>query len=443
MEETKITRRRFLGGLVATVVVTGAGACGAREGGEGAAGPLRWINDEGDPGTLDVLRKINERYAKKTGKRVEIVGVPAGTDIYTKALNEIKAGRSYDVASANLGNSPGWAEQGYTESVGNVIESLGGEDAFLPDTLFKFNGNNPIMPVDVTPYMLNYRGDWLEKIGEDVPRTWDQLREVCRKLTNGQRYGIALTMAPGLAATTLNTMVLWSNGVEFFDKDWNVILDQGEMKERCVQCLEFLKELHPYMAKGMENADFDDIINLFVNEVVGIAPYAGRLVSNVVDLAPEFAHDVVMEGFPTPDGEKLAITPFVEGLSVFQPADAAAAEEYVGWFMENGLIDFLHTVPLHLLPALERVYQSEEWKSNQVIKEYADIVEKQRTALASEDYIRNSIETMTPGLGQLKAEIVSANVVSDMYQKVVIGDVEPTQAVEEAAARVRELAQEA
>ncbi len=442
MKETKITRGRFLGGLAAAAVVAGAGACGSRErGGSGESGPLLWINDEGDPGTLKVLRSAISDYVDQGGKNVELVEVPPGTDIYTKSLNEIKAGRSYDLASATYQNAPGWAEQGFTEPVDNLIESLGGEDNFLPTTLQKIDGNYPLMPVALTTYMLNYRGDWLEEIGEDVPRTWDQLKVVCKKLTNGERSGIALPIMSGLVTSYVNTNVLWSNQVEFFDEDGTVILDEGEMKERCAQCLEFLKELQPYMAEGMVNADFDDMINLFINEVVGISSYAGRLISNVVDLAPEFAHDVVMEGFPTPAGKKLAVSPYAEGLCVFKPGNAADTEKFLGWFMENGVIDFYHTVPLHLLPTQESIYESEEYKSNSVLKEYASIVEKQRAALTSEDYIRNTVESSTPGPSRLKTEIVTANVIPDMYQKVLLNDVKPVQAIEEAAAHIRELGQ--
>ena len=441
MKETSISRRAFLGGLTAAMVVAGTGACGSR-GESGGAGPIRWLNDEGDPGTLKVLRAINEEYADKKGKSVTISGVPADTDLYTKVLTSIKAGRPYDLTSAVPGRVAGWAAEDYLRPLDNLIQSLGGEDAFLPNTLIKSNGSYVFMPVNVTAYMLNYRADWLEEIGEDVPRTWDQLKTVSKKLTGGDRYGIALPMSTGQGETTvvLNMNLLWSNNVEFFDEDGNVILDQGEMKERCVQCLEFLKELQPYMAEGMTSAGFDDIINAFLNGIVGIAPYAGRLLSNVIASAPEMADDVIMEGFPTPDGEKLAITPVAEGLAVLEPgSNAAAAEEYLGWFMQNGVVDFLHTVPLHLLPARESTYNTEEWRSNPALKKYADSLQKMRTALTSEDYIRNSLDIMTPGVTTFKAKISASDVIPEMYQKVLIGDTTPTKAVEEAAARMREL----
>lgn len=78
-----------------------------------------------------------------------------------------------------------------------------------------------------------------------------------------------------------------------------------------------------------------------------------------------------------------------------------------------------------------------------MLKKHERALQTMRTAQQDEGYIRNSIERMTPGLspprlGQVKVQIISAEVIPEMYQKIIISDVTPAKSVEEAAARIRE-----
>lgn len=446
METRKIPRKTFLAGLASAVVLGGASACGGGNG-DTESEAIRWLNKEADPGTIKVLENAIKAYRERKGsgaKPIKLNKVSANNSVYTMVLNSISAGRSYELSSSGPLDYAGWKADGFIRPLDNLIDSLGGPDAFLPDTLPQIDGSYGFMPHNTSLYMLNYRTDWLEEIGEDIPRTWDQLKTVCQKMTRENRTGIVQPMSTGKGQTTTSTgtLVLYSNGVEFFDEDWNVILDQGEMKERCVQCLEFLQELKPYMAAGMTSIDFEGVINAFINGIAGIVPYAGRLIHNVEEAAPDLVDKIAIEGFPSPDGEKLAVYPGIEGQVVFEPApNAAAAEEFLGWFTENRLIDFLHTVPLHLLPVQKSTYENEKWLSHPALKKYSHHLEKIQEATTSDDYIRSSIELMGPGLGKAKTELITSDVIPEMYQKVLISDTPPATAVEEAATQMREFVQ--
>jgi len=110
------------------------------------------------------------------------------------------------------------------------------------------------IPWYVDTRVLFYRKDLLKEVGYDhPPRTWDELKAVCQKLTvkgaDGKpiRYGITL---PVIDAKTL-IMFMWSNGGDIFNAENEVIINSPENREALDFYTSFFKEdLSPKVAKG-------------------------------------------------------------------------------------------------------------------------------------------------------------------------------------------------
>ncbi len=90
------------------------------------------------------------------------------------------------------------------------------------------------IPWYVDTRVLFYRKDILEKAGfAHPPRTWEELKAICRKLVvkgedgKHQRYGISLP--PADAKTML--MFMWSNGGEVLSPEGEIIIDSPENEE--------------------------------------------------------------------------------------------------------------------------------------------------------------------------------------------------------------------
>jgi multiple sugar transport system substrate-binding protein len=281
--DSDITRRQFVSGTAAGAVAMAAAGCGLTNKSRGETGTITWLNEKDEPATVALNKKIVGEYASKAGK-VRVDTTPPG-DTSQKVLNNLKSGQSYDLSTSNLEQYIALADDGYLDDLQELVTASGGQSAFFPNTLFAVGGRYYEFPYNLNMTGQYFRKDWLEEVGEELPRTWDQFVTVARKLTRGDRYGFAQPLATGPVTNTIGSDLLWSNRVEFFDADENVILDEPEMKARCVQCLELLQRLLPYLPKGMLCADYPNIIDLFVNAQVGIAPY-GSLDGRALPAAP-------------------------------------------------------------------------------------------------------------------------------------------------------------
>jgi hypothetical protein len=66
----------------------------------------------------------------------------------------------------------------------------------------------------------------------------------------------------------------------------------------------------------------------------------------------------------------------VQGFHIGANANVEGAKQYVRFFMNHpAYIDWLHSVPLHIIPAQREVLRSEAYQSNDIIQQRMDVLE--------------------------------------------------------------------
>jgi multiple sugar transport system substrate-binding protein len=78
------------------------------------------------------------------------------------------------------------------------------------------------LPYEVEPMAMFYSVDAFAEIGlteKDVPKTWDELLTIGKKLTNDKRYGILFETQPGYYQNFTWYPFLWQGGGDFQGKD--------------------------------------------------------------------------------------------------------------------------------------------------------------------------------------------------------------------------------
>ena len=78
------------------------------------------------------------------------------------------------------------------------------------------------LPYEVEPMAMYYSVDAFAEIGlteKDVPKTWDEMLAIGKKLTNDKRYGILFETAPGYYQNFTWYPFLWQAGGDFQGKD--------------------------------------------------------------------------------------------------------------------------------------------------------------------------------------------------------------------------------
>ncbi|MGW8887445.1 ABC transporter substrate-binding protein [Streptomyces sp. NPDC055749] len=226
--------RRRLTALVCSVAALGllATACGGSDSGGSAAekktGEVTFWSFV--KGSDEVAKAFNKTHP---GIKVTFESVPSGQEYYSKLTNAVKAGTVPDVAVVEYPQLPEFATQGKLEDLGDRLGPLV-DDHFPESTqqLVELGGQTWGVPRDAAPLMLYYRDDFFKTNKIDVPKTWDEYRNMTgqvKKADPKARGGVLYTDNPGLL-----TALAWQAGGKWFgtEKDaWKVSLDDAPSRK--------------------------------------------------------------------------------------------------------------------------------------------------------------------------------------------------------------------
>lgn len=171
----------------------------------------------GDPAEF---RKLLDRFERENpGLRVRDETLPASTDEQHQfyVINLEGKSADFDVLSLDVIWVPEFARAGWLRELDHLF--AGGEaGAFFPAPLHAvtYEGRRYAVPWYIDAGILYYRADLLKKYGRTVPRTWRQLVETAKYITEREKglYGFLWQgkQYEGLVCNTLE--FLWSNGGE-------------------------------------------------------------------------------------------------------------------------------------------------------------------------------------------------------------------------------------
>ncbi|GAB3214111.1 sugar ABC transporter substrate-binding protein [Marinactinospora endophytica] len=198
---------------------------------------------ERDPGVYTIMnsgtdepyhswdQEVMDRCGAENGVQVQQLSVPAD-QLVPKALRMASSGSLPDVLIIDGSDLPQFAETG-----GLVpLEELGLSTATLSEGAISFGSHEGVYygaARSVNSLGLFYNVDILAEAGVEPPRTWAELRETAAALTEGDRYGLAISALATEDGVYQFLPWLWSNGGDERD------LDAPE----AVEALEFVTSL--------------------------------------------------------------------------------------------------------------------------------------------------------------------------------------------------------
>ena len=205
-----------------------------------------------------------EKYAaeyKKARPHVNVEIVQMGSnDAYLKWPAAAAAGNLPDITWMVFGTSA-WMDEmkgGGFAPMDDVIERLG-KDRFVPHALesWRYKGQVLCAPVARTPSYLIYRKDLFEAAGLAEPKTWSDVAEAARKLTNPAKgqYGIIMPGKTDFSPRFAYSVILYSNGGEVVNQKGEAALDSPV----AVEALKIYGELFKYSPPGAISAGFAEI----------------------------------------------------------------------------------------------------------------------------------------------------------------------------------------
>ncbi|MGW9493558.1 ABC transporter substrate-binding protein [Streptomyces prasinus] len=182
------------------------------------------------------------RCGTRLGIRIEQQSVPAA-QVMTKALRMASSKSLPDIVQFDASEMPTFAEAGGLVD----LRTLGLETDGIPRGIVEFGsyrGTYYGAARSVNTLALFYDKDALDRAGLEVPATWDELRETAKRLTEGKRYGLALSAGGAEDGVFQFTPFMWSNGGDETELDgprvvealdyWKALLQDGSLSRSTV-----------------------------------------------------------------------------------------------------------------------------------------------------------------------------------------------------------------
>jgi multiple sugar transport system substrate-binding protein len=285
--------------------------------------------------------------------------------------------------------------------------------------------------------MMWLRQDLMREAGvTEAPRTWDQLRDACRRMQRGPVFGAPLPYARNSMTSLIFICFVHGAGGSIFTPDLQVNVENDAFRN----ALEFYKSMREFCPPGATNYSWGDSLTAFVSGATATGIYTGRVLANVAAQNPRIASSVTCHMYPTIS----ATTPhwtFNDFPSVMIPKGASNIEMTRRFaahlFRADGYIRQLHAAPGHVLPVLRPIYESAEYQSNPLIQANRPAVQLMSQAASAGHNLGWETTRHRPNVRA--GQIVASHVFAEAVQRFVSNNEPIATVVSDVARRLEQL----
>jgi len=221
---TRLTRRR----LIVTGAAGAAAAYGLSAGGASArdlssslfrstaAGTVTFGSNASDPVPKKAYANVFKAFAAKTGTKVDVNTVDHNT--FQEQINTYLQGQPQDVFTWFAGyRLQFFAQKGLLTPIDDVWATLKPQFAPAFQNASKgADGKFYFVPIYAYPWAVHYRKSVFKAKGYTIPKTWDQLIALCKKMKADGLTPIAFTDKDGWPAMgTFDILNMRINGYDF------------------------------------------------------------------------------------------------------------------------------------------------------------------------------------------------------------------------------------
>lgn len=461
----RVTRRRVLQiggastitGLAGCIGGGGGGGDGGDANGDGGGGTttessktITFLTSETAQSSKEVHQAAKQTFKEETGHTVEFEYVSFANKV-ERLTSMVRGGNAPELADGNTSTVGSMLVQDLLDPVDGLMSDIENQLGTIPKPMTLQQGGTA-MAVPWSHKMQNQtvRKDLVNQVGEEYKSFdvgWDDHLNWVRKIDEQtQTTGIALVAGRTGKAHQDTLQYLWTNGVDVFEgstDDPQVVIDESGNKQRTVEVLEYMNELWKYSPQSL-GWTWGDTGEAFSSGNVADVNYSiGRMIGLSMSKGQSWAPNKL--GFVEPpfkshkdDGREMVTAPSQFGV-INKSKNPSVGKQFLNhFFTYNGgehLINFLHSVPFHLTPSIPGIFESDEYRDNEVIQQRKDLLSKQKEllpvsgspALTLDNSQFNPLAPGAYGEGTLGAMV--ANVVSK--------GMDPGKAVDQAATELR------
>lgn len=359
-------------------------------------------------------------------------------DFYTKWTTGLASGQVPDVSTALPNHVVEMIDVDAIVPLNDLIDKMG-RDRFYEAPLAEMtvDGNNYAVPLYSHAQVMWYRKDLLDKANLPVPQTWDELFETAKALHNPPDvYGLPVPMGSGdiMGARFLNFYVR-SAGETLLTEDGKANLTSKAAIDGINYWIDMYKAVSPESSINFKVLDqatmyyqgkaaFDFNSGFHIGGVEANSP-------NLLDYIDAAPMPKLNAGDPTPAVETSNI-PLVVWKHSKSPEVAKAFIEFL--YEKENYIEFLHSVPGGMLPALKEISQDPEFLAHPTISKFSNAVQ-----VISEAVGVGTAIGMENGPAPQSGLLTSQGVIEAMFQDIVLKNTPVEEAAKAAEDKLNDL----
>lgn len=460
-DKKPVHRRRI---LQATGAFAAAGLAGCSDsdsgdsgnGGDGGNGggstgkTVTVITGESDPATKKLFKNATADFEKETGIKVEYE-YTSFANLQQALAERIRAGNAPELQQGTPGDAAALLSEDMLAPLTDVIDDLDIPDNIVLET----SGEKWLVPYSQKLYMHTVRRDLVEETGGEVPMDldgrfdvgWDQFQDWVTSIDEQtDTRGTILTPARNSRGTTEGITWMWSNGVRIWrgpSDDIQVTIDEGQDRERAIEVLNYVNDLHDHAPSGADYGWADASQAYASGSGASVMYSTGRILGVLGDTNPDWQSEEYTVPIQVPfnqlrdDGVR-SWNSASGYMLVDQAENKDAAKEYIRWFWNSDyFIDFLHTVPFHLSPPWPDMMDTEEYRSHDLINSRPDVLDFQKRLIEEQQTLPFTFTADDHGVNLGAGRAYSEGSLGYLLSLVTIEDQKPEAAIDEVASELR------
>jgi multiple sugar transport system substrate-binding protein len=371
-------------------------------------------------------------YAKQAGiKESEIDYSVIGTgQLLSKLVASLEAGSPPDITRIDAWLSTLYRAQGHLLEVTDLVQTMqrvpGGLFPIFDEVLHQ--GKAYVVPQSVSPSPLVTRRDILEAAKVEVPKTWEEFIDVCKKLQKPPKltgYGMCLGQTGDTNGNVMS--IVWTFGGKLLEADNKTVALHSPGTVKAVQLIADMYSTHKIIPKGAISWDNTGNNKAYQSRQVLFVQNATSIYAHLAESDRELYDATGL--FPMPAGPAGAFdTIGTTYWALFKrnpyPEAAKGLMEY--WMAPQNLRVVIEEGDGRWGPPYKGMYDSDFWK-RPVLSHWLKMLERGRHFA--------SPGTAQPAVG----EVASTHVIGRMMHRVLVEGWEAEKAVEEAHKKVVEI----
>lgn len=275
-----------------------------------------------------------------------------------------------DLATIDNPDHASFAASGILEDITSRVEEWGQADEYLEGPLnsAKYEGKLYGLPFTSNTLAMFYNADMFKDAGiENPPTTWEELRDVAKKLTKNNVTGLGFAATKSEEGTFDYLPWLWSTGADY----------DSLGSEDAIRALSFLTDLikDGSVSKEVINLNNSDTVNQFAQGTLAMMINGPWNIPMVKNSNPDMNFAIAK----IPVDKQEASVLGGENIAVVKGDNADGAWDFLRWMSEPEQLQPYLEQTGYFPPRKDIGEQSTHWKSDPHLSGFLDQMESART----------------------------------------------------------------